>query len=120
MVRLIQRQLIIPRGDTGTLSIPALEWVPNTGCVGVLSIFNEYKILYSQEQPVSNKTILFSFTHEITKDLPLGNYNWDVKIYVNPQYKGGKLINGDEVHSYYAAFKLPQCKIVPYNLNKRG
>jgi len=44
--------------------------------------------------------------------LPLGRYYWDIKIYVNPVHDDtGLLVDGDEVHSYYAGYKLPECEI---------
>ena len=61
------------------------------------------------------------FGHEDTVDLPLGKYFWDIKIYVNPQYnESGLLIDGDEVDSYYAGFKLPECEITLAPYHGRG
>lgn len=120
MIRIIKQRLIIPQGDTGTFSLPLLPNITNGNAVAVFSIFNLHKRLYQQEQQISSDTISFILTNEDTKDLPLGDYFWDVKIYTNPEYKNNKLINGDEVHSYYAGFKLPQCSIVPYSIHDRG
>jgi len=39
MIRLIQRRLIIPRGDTGEFSIPAIT-NKNTGDVAIFTIFD--------------------------------------------------------------------------------
>lgn len=61
------------------------------------------------------------FEHQDTKEFPLGLYNWDIKIYTNPQYNSeGLLIDGDEVHSYYAAFSLPECEIVLAPIHGEG
>ena len=113
MIRLINRRLIIPRGDTGSFTIPSLMKVaPETNIIAVFSIFNEIERIWTKEYEVQNDTITVEFQHEDTKDLPLGKYNWDIKIYINPQYNdSGLLIDGDEVHSYYAGFKLPDCEI---------
>ena len=121
MIRLIQRRLIIPRGDTGSFTIPMLENVSKANTIAIFSIFNMQEIIYQQRQPVTEDTITFTLEYKDTKDLRIGKYNWDVKIYTNPEYnKNNELINGDEVHSYYAAFKLPECEIVPFSLYKRG
>ncbi len=98
-----------------------LENVSRENAIAVLSIFNAQEVIYQQTQPINSDTITFTFEHEDTKNLRIGNYNWDVKIYTNPQYNNNNiLINGDQVHSYYAAFKLPICEIVPFSLYKRG
>lgn len=65
--------------------------------------------------------VTIGFTHEDTKDLPVGTYNWDVKIYTKPQYdESGVLIDGEEVDSYYAGFKLPECQIALAPIYGRG
>lgn len=98
-----------------------LSNVSKTNALAVFSIFSDKETIYQQEQPVNEDTITFTLAHEDTMNLSIGTYYWDVKIYINPQYnKDNKLINGDIVHSYYAAFKLPECEVVPFSLNKRG
>jgi hypothetical protein len=42
MVRLVQRKLIIPRGDTGTISVPVLPSL-NLGDAAVFTIFDPMK-----------------------------------------------------------------------------
>lgn len=63
------------------------------------------------------------FTHEDTEKLPVGVYKWDIKIYVNPRYENQEDTipnDGDEVHSYYAGFKLPECEIALAPIYGRG
>ena len=122
MIRLAQRRLIIPRGDTGSFSVPALiDEIPDANIIAVFSIFNEQKRIWTHEYPVSGGMVTISFEHEDTKDLPIGQYYWDIKIYVNPRYDdSGLLIDGDEVHSYYAGFKLPECVIALTPYHGRG
>ena len=112
MIRMVQRKLIIPRGDTGTFSIPVL---PSTNIenVAVFTIFNlldKTKIFQKIVQP-SGKEIVIDFTHGDTVNLPVGNYVWDIKFYQNPIIVDNELIDGEEVNSYYAAFSLPACEI---------
>lgn len=110
MIRIISRHLIIPRGDTGSFTVPAL--VKKDNSIAVFSIFDQFKRIWTHEYPIENGQVTIEFEHEDTKDLPVGQYKWDIKIYVNPEYdENGLLINGDEVHSYYAGFTLPDCDI---------
>lgn len=113
MVRLVQRRLIIPRGDTGVIEVPMLENVTRSNAIAVFSIFNNEGTIYQQTQIVQGDTLTFIFEHEDTVALQVGTYNWDIKIYVNPQYNANNLlIDGEQVHSYYAGFKVPECDIV--------
>lgn len=113
MIRLIKQRLIIPKGDTGSFSIPALENVPKENTIAIFSIFNNDEVIYSQTQIVDQDTVTFTLEHEDTVGLKLGVYSWDIKVYVNPRYnENNLLIDGDQVHSYYTGFKTPECEIV--------
>lgn len=121
MIRLIKDRLVVPKGDTGSFTVPLLENISTDNAVAVFSIFNLNGRLYQQIQPIEGSIITFNLGHNDTNDFPIGKYNWDVKIYTNPQYNAANvLINGDQVHSYYAAFELPICEVVPFTLNERG
>lgn len=122
MIRLVHQRLIIPRGDTGSLSVPLLSInTQGANLIAVFSIFNSFERIFQKEIQVEGNTLEFNFTTEETKDLPVGMYNWDIKIYVNPQYNdNGLLINGDEVHSYYAGFGAPECEIALAPIHERG
>lgn len=112
MIRMIQRRLIIPRGDTGSFSIPYLKAI-NPGDVAVFTIFDIktktklYQKLIAAEGDILN----IAFTHGDTVNLKPGKYLWDIKFYTNPQIIDDELVNGDEVDSYYAGFSLPECEI---------
>ena len=113
MIRLIQRRLVIPRGDTGTFTIPTLGSVEE-GDVAVFSIYDPTirTTVFEKEVPATAENIVIPFTHKDTVDLECKKYLWDIKIYKNPQRdEDGLLIDGDEVNSYYAAFSLPICEI---------
>lgn len=110
MIRLVQRRLIIPQGDSGHFAIPALASGDNI--IAVFSIFNNYTRIWTHEYPIENGMIKIRFEHEDTVNFPIGKYNWDIKIYTNPMHdENGLLIDGDEVDSYYAGFSLPECEI---------
>ena len=112
MIRLIQRRLIIPRGDTGTFTVPVLA-TKNTGDVAVFSIIDTMtdKKVFEKIVNVSGDTMTIEFSHYDTVNLPVGKYVWDIKFYQNPEFMDGVLVNGVEVDSYYAAFTMPICEI---------
>lgn len=112
MIRLIQRRLIIPRGDTGSFSIPALPDV-KTGDVAVFTIFDSLRssIIYQKIVEELQDLVTVRFEHQDTVNLPVGNYYWDIKIYKNPVFIDEELVDGEEIDSYYAAYSLPECEI---------
>lgn len=112
MIRLVQKKLIIPRGDTGSFSIPTLSTFANSD-VAVFSIIDQKTntILLSSICTENNGVLTVTFDHNSTVNLPVGRYHWDIKYYKDPEYQEGKLINGIEVDSYYAAYQLPVCEI---------
>lgn len=112
MIRLVQRKLIIPRGDTGTFSVPVISTL-NTGDVAVFTIIDmkTKRKVYEKIIDATPDTISIRFEHNDTVNLPVGRYYWDIKFYQNPEWADNELINGTEVDSYYAAYSLPECEI---------
>lgn len=112
MIRVIQRRLIIPRGDTGTFTVPALS--PGaTGSVGVFTIFDPItKIrVFQKKVDLDGDVFNIEFGHGDTVNLQAGDYLWDIKFYKDPVIENGKVISGTEIDSYYAAFQTPKCEI---------
>lgn len=119
MIRLIKRRLIIPRGDTGSFSIPTQGTVSEND-IAIFTIFNPMtrKTELIKIIQASAPTLTFSFNSEDTYNIEPGKYNWDVTIYKEPQYdEEGVLIGAIEVNSYYSAFKLPICEITEVALD---
>lgn len=112
MIRVIQRHLIIPRGDTGIFTIPALNNVSQSA-IAVFTIFDPLTRtkIFEKQVAVVEEQLNIEFTHLETVNLVPGKYLWDIKFYINPEFVDGKLINGTEVNSYYAGFTLPVCEI---------
>ena len=112
MIRLIQRRLIVPRGDTGTFSIPVLAG-KDTGDVSIFTVFDPlmHRKIFEKVMTLSGETLTMELTHGDTVNLPVGQYVWDIKFYTDPIFVEEKLIGGTEVDSYYAAFTLPVCEI---------
>lgn len=112
MIRLVQRTLIIPRGDTGFFTIPQIAAAdPNN--IAVFSIFDPVKHtkIFEKQVDASGEILTINFTHFDTVNLPVGTYKWDIKFYQNPTIVDGQLVDGTEVNSYYSAFSLPNCEI---------
>ena len=112
MIRLLQRKLIIPRGDTGSFTIPVIG-AASSADVAIFTIFDclTHTKLYQKSVTVSGETFTIDFTHNDTVNMKPGKYVWDIKFYKNPQYADDELVGGDEIDSYYAGFSLPDCEI---------
>lgn len=112
MIRLIQRRLIIPRGDTGKFTVPLIA-TTQTGDISVFTIFDQkiQRKIFEKIVEINGDTIDIIFSHAETVNLPVGNYVWDIKFYSNPVFADGALVDGIEVDSYYGAFTLPICEV---------
>ena len=117
MIRLIQRRLIIPRGDTGFFTIPVQGTVEGND-TAIFYIYDPAtkKSVQAIKGIIEGDIINIPFKREDTAGLIPKKYFWDIVIYKNPQYEEDdeeqiRPINGEEINSYYAAFSLPICEI---------
>lgn len=117
MIRLIQRRLIIPQGDTGTFTIP-MQGVMEANDRAIISIYDNltHTTVLEKEMEVKEGALSYTFASDDTINLEpddRGNrYSWDITIQRNPLYdEHNELIHYDSVDSYYAAFSLPPCII---------
>lgn len=122
MIRLIQRRLIIPRGDTGSFSIPTIGTIAE-GDIAIFGIFDPLtrQTLVMKKIAATTPFLTINLISEDTINLEPRKYNWDITIYKSPEYdEDGELIGAAEVSSYYSAFKLPICEIkeVALDMNK--
>lgn len=119
MIRLIRRRLIIPRGDTGSFSIPTIGEIGESD-VAIFGIFDPltHKTLVMKKIQATYPTLTINLITEDTVNLEPRKYNWDITIYKEPVYdEDGELIGAKEVNSYYSAFKLPICEITEVALD---
>lgn len=112
MIRLVQKKLIIPRGDTGTLKVPVLRLLDNQ-VAAIFTIIDSMtnKKIWSQIAEKVENNFIITFKHADTVHWPIGKFYWDIKFYVNPVIVEGAIIDGEEIDSYYAAYSLPICEI---------
>lgn len=113
MIRLIKRRLIIPRGDSGSFSIPTLGSI-SEGDIAVFGIFDPltHNTVVLKTIYATPTSLTFTLKTEDTINLEPKKYNWDITIYHQPEFdEDGELIDAAETNSYYAAFKLPICEI---------
>ena len=105
MIRLIQRRLIIPQGDTGTFTIP-MQGTMEANDKALISIYDNLTrtVVLEKEMEKGDGTLSYTFssndTINIEPDDRGSRYTWDIT-----------LIRDNSVDSYYAAFSLPPCII---------
>lgn len=117
MIRLIQRRLIIPQGDTGTFNIP-MQGTMGENDRALISIYDNltHKVVLEREMTVNNDMLSYTFksddTINIEPDERSSRYTWDITIQRNPLYdNNNELVHYDSIDSYYAAFNLAPCII---------
>lgn len=118
MIRLIQRRLIIPQGDTGTFTIP-IQGTMAQGDKAYISIYDNltHEVKLEEEMIVNNDTLTYDFksadTINIEPDERGYRYTWDIVLKREPVYDANDnhVLYYNKVDSYYAAFSLPPCII---------
>ena len=117
VIRLIQRRLIIPQGDTGTFTIP-MQGTMEQGDKAIISIYDNLTHTVVLEKPMEKEEDKLSYTFasedtaNIEPDDRGSRYSWDVTIMRGVQEDGNNnIISCSSVDSYYAAFGLPPCVI---------
>lgn len=113
MIRVIGRDLIIPRGDSGSFSVP-IKLNNGEETRIIFSIYDELTrtTIFEKEAQIEDNNAKIILSPEDTQPLIVGEYFWDIKIYKNPTYDEKRNLNGGaEVNSLYAAYGLPSCSI---------
>ena len=117
MIRLIQRRLIIPQGDTGTFTIP-IQGTMVEGDKAILAIYDnltQTNVLELEPSEITSETLSFNFVPEHTLSLEPDNrgnrYSWDIIIMRQPYKDANDETQYAQIDSYYAAFRLPPCVI---------
>ena len=131
MIRLIQRRLIIPQGDTGEFTIPTQGTVSN-GDVAILAIYDNltHTTVLEKQIEATQETLTFKFESGDTAALEPNDsdyyysnskrYSWDITIMRDPTINQEGKTEYGSIDSYYAAFDLPPCiiKKVTRNVQK--
>ena len=122
MIRLIQRRLIIPQGDTGEFTIPTQGTVSN-GDVAILAIYDNltHTTVLEKQIEATAETLTFNFESKDTATLEpndsdyyysnVKRYSWDITIMRGPSINEEGETEYSQIDSYYAAFDLPPCII---------
>lgn len=103
--------VVVPREDTGVLPI-CCPYPLNSFDLALFSVYDRltHNTVLCLEAKKGEPNMLFvNFDRESTYNMPAGTYYWDVKLYRHPYYNDDEeLVNADEIHSLYSAYKLPK------------
>ena len=105
MIRIVQRRLIIPQGDTGTFTIP-MQGTMEENDKAFISIYDNltHQVVLEKEMTKGDGTLSYTFTSADTINIEPDDrgyrYVWDIT-----------LKRANSIDSYYAAYKLPPCII---------
>lgn len=110
MLRMIGTKIIIPKGDTGSFSVPKQEEDDRE----VLAKFIvqdplTLNIVIEKEIFLDENCFIVEIERSDTVSLVAKKYFWDIKTYFNPIFDDDNiLIDAEEINSYYSAFNHPQ------------
>lgn len=118
------KEITIPQGDTGIISValadadgqPFSPALTGYGVFGICQkarsgLFGTVESVFSE---ISGNTLVFTLTNEMTSNLPVGEYYYDIRLVLGGSVEDGKLITDsdlDEVHSLYSVSGMPKCTV---------
>lgn len=106
MLRIIGNRIILPKGDTGAFKLPVSS---EGNAVAVFSVFDKLtrKTVIEKIFTPADGAVCVTLEQNDTKDLEVGKYFWDIKMYYAPIYdEDGVLIDAQKIDSYYATHKM--------------
>lgn len=110
MLRIIGSRVMLPKGDTGSFRMPIKQELIDESTVVVFSVFDKLTrktILEKQFGVEEDGFCYISINHDDTKDLQVGKYFWDLKIYYMPVYdEDGILIDAMQIDSIYSTHHM--------------
>lgn len=111
MIRTIGTRIIIPKGDTGSFTLPIKKENLLDSDIAIFSVkdyLTSTTVIEKNINIVENQ-VLVHIEHEDTAKLAAGKYFWDIKVYHRPDYdEEGNIVDALEIDSYYSAFEQPQ------------
>ena len=98
----------IPRGDTGAFDIHVTGYDFGTDDRALFTIKNgNGKTIRRELLTITDNIVSIEFTHDQTKILAAGDYVWDVRWIVEPEYdEDDNLIGGEEIDTPYKDLKF--------------
>lgn len=99
MIEKVGNDLFLPRGDTAKLKVNIISQYLATEDDRVLFTIKDksnHPIIIRVITPVAN-TAVIEFTNEMTKNLPLGKYKYDIRFIRDAVLEDGVPVGGDGV-----------------------
>lgn len=101
MFRIEGTNIILSRGDTGVVTIGLSGYSFSSIDRAVFSIrsISTNQVIVRRELEIVENTVTITFVNADTDSLDPGNYEWDLRLVVNPIYESGQIVDGDEVNT---------------------
>lgn len=102
MVKFKGTTLIITQGDTANIVSTLTGMTYASGDMGELTFAGkDGTILMQKTASISSGTITFPLEHADTKDIPEGEYEWELRIVTDATVSDGKIVSGTDWISPY-------------------
>lgn len=112
MVKLEGTTLIITQGDTANILSTLTGITYASGDMGELTFAGkDGTVLVRKTASISSGNITFSLDHADTKDIPEGDYEWELRIVTGATVSDGKIVAGTD---WISPYEKPQ----PLRINK--
>lgn len=100
MFRVENNKITITRGDTGSLLVRATdhEFTANDRALFTIAN-NRRRVVLQRIYPLVDNAFTVVFAPDDTKDWSAGNYQWEVRYFMNATVEGNRITAGQEVNT---------------------
>ena len=112
MVKFEGNTLIVTQGDTANILTTLTGITYASGDMGELTFAGKDGIvLVRKTASISNSSLSFALAHADTKDIPEGDYEWELRIVTGATVSDGKIVSGTD---WISPYEKPQ----PLRINR--
>lgn len=112
MVKFVGTTLIVTQGDTANLLTTLSGVTFASGDMGELTFAGkDGTVLVQKTASISNNSLTFALAHADTKDIPEGDYEWELRIVTGATVTDGKIVSGTD---WISPYEKPQ----PLRINR--
>lgn len=99
MFKIEGTKIRMSRGDTGevTIGLSGYTFGSNDRVLFTVRESKSKEVKMRRILEIESNTVTVSFVNSDTDNLDAGNYEWDVRVIINPVYSEGDIVDGDEV-----------------------
>lgn len=107
MITVDGTSISIMQGDTGTVTIQTSGVNFESTDRALFTIKdNNRNAVRRNILEITNNAVTISFTHDDTKAMRIGDYTWDIRFIVDPEYEDEEIVDGTVIDTPYTDMRF--------------